>query len=496
MFNVLTGFAFFIGLLAGLVVTADSIAQEKRDGTLGLLFLTDLNSRDIVLGKLAATSLNVLYGLVAIIPLLMISLLFGSITAQEVIRAAISLLNLVMLGLSAGLVGSSLMQKSGDAFGVGIGVVFIIFAMLPLLGAWGESRWNWSHANYFYWTSPAYAFSRIDSLGDTKAFWCSTGFGICWCSFLFFLATRFCGRAWKEKPAATWRLRLTELHNRLAFGGPVFRRKLRNRLLDKNPMMWLTSRNRISYWSTYAPMLIGIVIIGWGWILEYRHSQHRWVREPELVLTVGFIMNLVCKIRAAAEGANCFAEDRRSGALELVLASCLTEREIVRGSWRGICRQLVPGILAVLLVEWIGFLICKQSAHDSEVLWIAILGTAVFILDCFAMAWTAMWIGLKTKNSNTAILSACWRMLMLPWLLAWFLAVVFGNQAVSGISGFLVLYGLASAIPAFASLVNSRNNLYRYFRVLAANSGMQKLSEAAHEKRLFARKPTLPVLVE
>src|SRR5262245_37084482 len=32
-------------------VTADSISRERRDGTLGLLLLTDLKSFDVVLGK-------------------------------------------------------------------------------------------------------------------------------------------------------------------------------------------------------------------------------------------------------------------------------------------------------------------------------------------------------------------------------------------------------------------------------------------------------------
>src|SRR5438876_7905417 len=39
-------------LLSGAGSTADSLSQEKREGTLGLLFLTDLKGYDVVLGKL------------------------------------------------------------------------------------------------------------------------------------------------------------------------------------------------------------------------------------------------------------------------------------------------------------------------------------------------------------------------------------------------------------------------------------------------------------
>ncbi|HXU75774.1 MAG TPA: ABC transporter permease, partial [Methylomirabilota bacterium] len=45
-------------LVAGRRSTADCLSEEKREGTLGLLFLTDLKGHDVVLGKLAATSLS------------------------------------------------------------------------------------------------------------------------------------------------------------------------------------------------------------------------------------------------------------------------------------------------------------------------------------------------------------------------------------------------------------------------------------------------------
>src|SRR4051812_32312915 len=50
--------------------TADAISSEKRNGTLGLLFLTDLKARDIVFGKLASSGLVSFFSLVAIIPVI------------------------------------------------------------------------------------------------------------------------------------------------------------------------------------------------------------------------------------------------------------------------------------------------------------------------------------------------------------------------------------------------------------------------------------------
>src|ERR1051326_1986807 len=63
LFRSLFGLAFAYCLFIGARLTADCLSEEKREGTLGLLFLTDLKGYDVVLGKLAATSLHSIYAL-------------------------------------------------------------------------------------------------------------------------------------------------------------------------------------------------------------------------------------------------------------------------------------------------------------------------------------------------------------------------------------------------------------------------------------------------
>src|SRR3974377_89531 len=66
---------FFYCLFLATTRTADCISVERRDGTLGLLFLTNLNSAEIVAGKLCSTALASVYGLMAIFPILGLLLL-------------------------------------------------------------------------------------------------------------------------------------------------------------------------------------------------------------------------------------------------------------------------------------------------------------------------------------------------------------------------------------------------------------------------------------
>src|SRR6185295_5261529 len=99
--------ALGFSLIAGIFLTADCLSEEKREGTLGLLFLTELKGYDVVLGKLMATSLHAFYGLLAILPLLTYSMLVGGVTIGEFWRIALTLVATLFLSLSVGVLISS-----------------------------------------------------------------------------------------------------------------------------------------------------------------------------------------------------------------------------------------------------------------------------------------------------------------------------------------------------------------------------------------------------
>ena len=61
LFSMLKWLCFAFACASGIFLTADCLSDEKRDGTLGLLFLTDLRGYDVVTGKIMATSLRSAY---------------------------------------------------------------------------------------------------------------------------------------------------------------------------------------------------------------------------------------------------------------------------------------------------------------------------------------------------------------------------------------------------------------------------------------------------
>src|SRR5262245_42750716 len=99
-------------------LTSPSIATEKREGTLGLLFLTDLKPYDVVLGKLAATMLNTFYRALAVVPVLALPMLMGGVTGGDVARLAVTLLNTLFLAAASGMLASTLSMDAKSASGV------------------------------------------------------------------------------------------------------------------------------------------------------------------------------------------------------------------------------------------------------------------------------------------------------------------------------------------------------------------------------------------
>src|SRR5437016_7565348 len=124
--------AFAFSLLAGPVVTADCLSEEKREGTLGLLFLTDLKGYDVALGKWVAASLSPFYTLLAAIPILALSFFLGGVTPGEFWRMTAVLLTMLFFSLSSGLFVSAISRDGRRAF-IAAGASILILTLAPLL---------------------------------------------------------------------------------------------------------------------------------------------------------------------------------------------------------------------------------------------------------------------------------------------------------------------------------------------------------------------------
>src|SRR5256886_11502729 len=181
LFTALSIMAFAYSLLIGPFLTADCISSEKRDGTLGLLFLTVLRGWDVVLGKWAATSLAGFYGLLAVLPALAIPLLIGGVTPGEYGRTALAVVNAILFSLTAGMFVSALSRDQTKSILGSLILVLALSGLVPGLmvllfkGFWGRGIDGFPPVALF---SPVYAAQfAVDSTfrSNPRLFWMSLG---------------------------------------------------------------------------------------------------------------------------------------------------------------------------------------------------------------------------------------------------------------------------------------------------------------------------------
>ncbi len=421
IFISLSIFAFIYCLFAGVRNTADCVSEERREGTLGLLFLTDLKAFEVLFGKLAATSLNSLYGLVAIFPVLALPLLLGGMTLEQYGVMLLVLLNTLFLSLAAGLCISTFVQ--GERAAMSLTVALMTFLCVGwgimgwllierLLGLSGQAEQWWTEA-VFGWVSPIYGFAELlDSLDQAKIsdnVWVSLLVGHITAWLLVFIAQWKLPRIWQDKADTIRGLQWKQRWKLWSHGTSAQRFSYRSKLLDESPTFWLGSRNRLK------PVIVwGVLgILGMLWLWGLVENPNDWMDEGVHIIT-GLILTTVLKIWLAIEAAHRFNHDRQSGALELLLSTPLEVSEIIRGQFQALKRQFLWPTMLVLVVHFL-FILSEKASGGIVTWWLGAM--AMLVADMFAISYIGMWLGLNNRYATRASGATLARVLVLPWLM-------------------------------------------------------------------------------
>src|SRR5687767_7046559 len=129
LFDLLSLGTFLYCAIAGIRGTSDALSQEKREGTLGLLFLTDLKGYDVVFGKLASVSINSIYGVLAVAPPLALAFMMGGTSALQFLLMIVLLFNTLFFSLAVGIFISTFSEQERPAMGGTLALVFVALVM-------------------------------------------------------------------------------------------------------------------------------------------------------------------------------------------------------------------------------------------------------------------------------------------------------------------------------------------------------------------------------
>jgi ABC-type transport system involved in multi-copper enzyme maturation permease subunit len=412
LFTILATFAAGFALLCGIFLTPDCISEEKREGTLGLLFLTDLKGYDVVLGKFFARSLNAFYGLLALLPVAAISLLLGGLTGGEFWRMVLALINLLFVSLASGIFVSGLSRQSRAASAGTFAFIIFLFAGLPLLGRLITLASLPKPLTYLTYISPFYAFRCAGDVvyrGDRAFYWqallASHLFG--W--FLLGFTSWLLPRVWQEKPVLPERKGILSRLRSQRRGTATQRAKAREKLLPINPILWLVGDDpnmRVAVWAIVAVWATGITLASY-------FAEEEAVATP-IFGTKG--LGFLIKLLFASQACRFFSESRKNGALEMLLCTPLRNRDIIGGQWLALRRIFLWPLLAFAFFNSMPlvFIICRAIAGPGIVDALGPIGRALgsllvtlwctigLLADLFTIGWVGMWLALSVKKTHLA----------------------------------------------------------------------------------------------
>ena len=465
-FYTLATLVFGYCLLEGLRNTADCLSEEKRAGTLGLLFLTDLRGYDVVLGKLIATSLNSFYALLAVLPPMAIPLIIGGVTAGEFWRAVLALVNALFFSLTAGLAVSAASRDERKAWGGTLALVAFFSVLPPVLqtvpGLPGLFQLP---------ISPTVAFlSSFDAAYtiDPGRYWASV-WSIHLLSWgLLITASVVLPRSWHDRPATftgSWwqRLHFGKKDDELAAQRATARRIA---VLEVNPVVWLVSRGERERMSLWTIVVVAAGLVAGVWVM----AQGSKVVAIALFAAL-LLLHLGLSLWVASEACHLFAEARDSGALEILLCTPMSIREVLQGYLLGLRRLFYRPVLILVAVEALlitgqALVMIGNDASRLEIIFTVLgAGLCIFIavLDLFAVARYGMWAGLSTKKPGRAVTKTVVNVLLLP-MLALLLC--------------LPLWPIIGVVKNLIFMNYAQEQLRRYFRaVITERYGLGEESE-------------------
>lgn len=453
LFTVLSWMSFLVALSAGLFFTSDALSEEKREGTLGFLFLTDLRGYDVVLGKLIATSCRCVFALLAIFPVLAFTQLLGGVAGGEFWRVILVLLHALFFSLAAGMFVSSVSQHPQKALAAAVTLLFILIGGSAAMDGFMAYIDNHAFQPRLSLVSPFTAFLNCENAGTL--FWTALGasHGTAW--VLLIAACLFIPRTWQERGARP-QLEKSSVRSWWRFGSARRRQLLRSVVMDRHPMTWVACRDRWPALIVWGLVLLTVTTFV-GCALGHENGFWGWAGWSMM----NFAVSLILYLWVASQATQLFAELRRSGMIELLLATPLKFDRVALGAWLGLARLFAAPILIIVVVQLFaalatsfgggvrGVAVAIASANEIVPQWL-LLGLTAFsaavisAANFIALSWFGLWVGLTSRNGLLATLKTIVYVQIIPWLV-----INFASAMIIPLLGFLSGWGSGNLFKWF-----------------------------------------------
>lgn len=419
----------------GVSMTADSLVEERRDGTLGLLFLTPLSRLDLLLGRLVSSSLTSVYGVMGLLPIAGLTMLYGGVTFGEFGRLALVLANTLFVSLAVGLFVSTVATDARKAYMSGICLLATIFLgpyLLVVLSLAMGTGYGPESLHLLMSVSPIYSlvysgclipwsfdFERF-SISMTIGHLLAWGLVLGGAQLLKFSFQRTSAAREKRSWSFVGKPRKARLR--------IFRRRQKSSQhspISGEPYAWLMGRGAEKK-SRVELFLVALLIIG-----AIAYVQHpSYIEFPTFLL---LFAALFLSVWLLIEVVTRMVEERKTGSFELLLTSPLGVDGMLRGVDQGLWFQFGRGIIGLLIVAVMFSMNLDQSLPRE---WVAgfkgLFGLFIgmFLLGLWALKWAGLWSAVRSRGTIRALVAPVLVIFVVPCLLTFLsgAAIVFYRE--------------------------------------------------------------------
>jgi ABC-type transport system involved in multi-copper enzyme maturation permease subunit len=416
---------FFSALLA-----ASAVAQEKDRRTLVLLLMTRLSGRELVLGRLFSSLLQVFVLLAAAWPMFLLAGLFGGISGSQIVRVfAVTL----AAALAAGSIGSTLAlwrEKTFQTLALAFLTLMFWLALAEVLVAVGNWGFRWQGVSTAVWgagVSPwravlAAARPLVGQAGSLPLFGSPVLLFLAVAGGITVLANAVAigwirvwnpSRELQTAPGANEDLFQRSAANRETKSGPATAAKLsphaarqRTRPVWNNPILWREIRTRaygrkilairLAYLLLFALAAVGVhSVVSGGGVVGGGASGATALRDSLVLHLAPLVVLSLILVNALA--VTSITTERDLGALDLLLVTDLAPAEFIFGKLGGIfyvAKEMI--VLPLLLLVYLYFA-RAASAQNLVYLLFALLLNYTFV------ATLGIHAGLTYANSRHAV---------------------------------------------------------------------------------------------
>ncbi|MBL4886408.1 MAG: ABC transporter permease subunit [Planctomycetaceae bacterium] len=381
-------------LFASLLFSAGNVASEKDRRTLILLLMTDLKDRELVVGKLLASLLNVFVLLCCSIPLFVFVRVLGGVSLIQIGWAIAITAAAIYAAGSWGVFVAFWKEKTFQTLAISLlGMVAFLAVVEMVTFAVGANStagiWIGALDPYRALAEVVSPFStgRINHISDLSL-WNTFGVLVGLAVFLN-VVTIFNLRRWNPSRSVFISVKENEAgektrNARNVWNHPIIWREIMTRAYGRKIILI-----KLAY--VLFAILIGFAILGGSDSAELVMGMVSWHG-------LGFILlGLLSLLLINAQAVTSVTSERDGLTLEVLLATEITPKEFVLGKLVGVFFNAKEALILPLI--FLGLIYTQSGIDSAQAVYVA----AGYVMLCLFSAMLGMHSAISFDNSRTAI---------------------------------------------------------------------------------------------